>query len=377
MKIHPQVQWFIYITIVVCLFCSCGNKHKQSKSDSVNEVQATTSILPADKIINSAIKRIRASTICPNWQDLLLDDSKQILNIMDTVAGNFRVTYCIMNNDNTIANSQVCDIEIIFNVQFENKDIVTDVISRNYFTSLFNNDNIDKFSSCDLDINRFGKDFIVLNTSIRIPDSDRCHYYNIHIDKNGISGIVDVTSLYDSSESDIPCHAITETHWEQLTEEKRQAAIARLPNDSDVLKYYNGEFKVSDDDRTFDLLKILSSKTDDKDVASLYVYLFNKIMKVADGALSEVMYEYCPTVFNRNMTYLMELFKDDDNLMESYASCMAESIAFSKYGNKNTDSVCEDLVDILNADIADVYPDKDLRTQFIGYIKRYIKIFKD
>lgn len=383
MKIRPRFQLFIYAAITVFLLCSCGQKRSKSSTAGEKQMQEIeASALSADEILTAAMQRIGVPEILPDLPDSY-NHQKSAINlapaVRDTVAGNFRVTYCIRNNGNIVKQKDRCssDAEIILNVQYANKDIVTKVINRDCFKSLFAGDNLSEFLLHNLEPDRFGKDFIVLRTSICIPDTDICRYYNIHIDKDGISDIVNVTSIYDFAESDTPRSVPAGVYWERLTAEEQQSVISRLPDDSDVVKYYKGEFTVSDDDRTFDLLETLSSEPEDKDAAPLYIYLLNKIAKASDGALAEVMWEYCPAVFNRNTAYMMELFRTDSKLMDEYASSIAEAIVFRKGCRERSDYVCEDCVGVLNANIANAHPDNDLRNQFIECVKRYIKVCKE
>ena len=70
-----------------------------------------------------------------------------------------------------------------------------------------------------------------------------------------------------------------------------------------VKEYYNGQFKASDDNKTFILLDTLTSKNDY--FFPFYFSIFNKIANESDGALSEVMGKYC---FKNLYQYPKEIF---------------------------------------------------------------------
>ena len=69
--------------------------------------------------------------------------------------------------------------------------------------------------------------------------------------------------------------------------------------------FYQGQFALSDDTLTFALLD--SVLTTNERIQPFYLHVFNYAVKVADGALAEIMGSYCKTFFERNPCQFMDL----------------------------------------------------------------------
>ena len=70
-----------------------------------------------------------------------------------------------------------------------------------------------------------------------------------------------------------------------------------------VKNYYEEKFQVSDDERTENLLKILTIKNDH--FFPFYFFIFNEIVRKSDGALAEMIGSYC---FEMIYNYPNEVF---------------------------------------------------------------------
>lgn len=113
--------------------------------------------------------------------------------------------------------------------------------------------------------------------------------------------------------------------WEQLTKSQQQSIISGLPKNSIVKKYYDKEFKLSDDARTFSLLDTLVNVPNDKKMAAFYVHFFNTILLSSDGALSEGMEGYCCELFERAPAIIMTEFEYNKDLIWIYAFGIART----------------------------------------------------
>ncbi|MBK6347385.1 MAG: hypothetical protein IPF68_15925 [Bacteroidales bacterium] len=55
--------------------------------------------------------------------------------------------------------------------------------------------------------------------------------------------------------------------------------------------FYEGKFAISDDEKTFAICDSIT--TDNPDTRPFYLYVFCRIIEISDGAIAEVMGEYC------------------------------------------------------------------------------------
>ncbi len=81
-------------------------------------------------------------------------------------------------------------------------------------------------------------------------------------------------------------------YWEDFSDSEKNMVLKSGKVPEKVIKLYNGQFILSDDDATFELLDELTSEQSDAGFKALYFHLFNRIILSADGALGEVMADY-------------------------------------------------------------------------------------
>ena len=91
-------------------------------------------------------------------------------------------------------------------------------------------------------------------------------------------------------------------------------------------KLYNGEFKVIDNNETFDVLKVISQKNDT--LYPFYFHCLSSICKVSDGALSEAMGEHCFEMVYNYPVYCFKKFAQQPKLMDSYCSFIGFELSF-------------------------------------------------
>lgn len=108
-------------------------------------------------------------------------------------------------------------------------------------------------------------------------------------------------------------------YWEDFSDSEKNMVLKSGKVPEEVIKLYNGQFILSDDDATFELLDELTSEQSDAGLKALYFHLFNRINLSADGALSEGILEYVLNVFLSDIPYALEYFTKNNELMEEFA----------------------------------------------------------
>lgn len=114
----------------------------------------------------------------------------------------------------------------------------------------------------------------------------------------------------DSTKKD---NTIPANYWESFAQQKKQSVLERNDIPKVIIEYYSGLVKLSDDERSFKLLELLSAPFDD-DTRALYLFLFCNICKTSDGALSDVLGDYCQKVIALNPEYTLAYLSYDQDL---------------------------------------------------------------
>jgi len=121
-------------------------------------------------------------------------------------------------------------------------------------------------------------------------------------------------------------------YWELMSQNEKEQILNNLDLNKLALDYYNGNFKVTDDEQTFKLLDTLTNKNE---YFQLYYFLFNNICATSDGALSEIMGPYClkmvlnePSYVINHFTFERKNFGKSQDLYQLYASFIGEEFYF-------------------------------------------------
>ena len=121
-------------------------------------------------------------------------------------------------------------------------------------------------------------------------------------------------------------------YWELMSQNEKEQFLNNSDLDKLILDYYNGNFKVTDDEQTIRLLDTLTHKND---YFQLYYFLFNNICTTSDGALSEIMGTYClkmilnqPIFVINHFTFERNNFGKSQYLYQLYASFIGEEFYF-------------------------------------------------
>lgn len=93
-------------------------------------------------------------------------------------------------------------------------------------------------------------------------------------------------------------------------------------SDSLVVAYKKGMLAPSDDSKTFALLDRLTRRTTPEQKEYNFI-LFNEIVTSADGALAEVLGEYCIRWVRNDCTFVLAYLKDNPDMEERYISYIA------------------------------------------------------
>jgi hypothetical protein len=120
------------------------------------------------------------------------------------------------------------------------------------------------------------------------------------------------------------------------------------------LSYYKGNIKLSDDDKTFELLKVLTSSK--SELLPFYYYVFNKICLESDGALSEVLGKYCSDTISNNpdyvikhLTFEIENIKKEVYFYQLYGSMLGYEMYLKENGTSDIVYTFEQFQNYLNS----------------------------
>lgn len=131
----------------------------------------------------------------------------------------------------------------------------------------------------------------------------------------------------------ISCNAQNQ-YWEELNESQK-AKVLSLVHSELVLSYYEGNFKLSDDNITIKLLDDLIQAPDS--IMPLTFYLFNNICESSDGALTEMIIEYCIYYIAEHPEFVFAYFKKHNReLMDTYAMLIGYELYLKDKGLSNT-----------------------------------------
>ena len=98
-------------------------------------------------------------------------------------------------------------------------------------------------------------------------------------------------------------------YWENLNSLQKNNFIITHEISDLAMRYYKGELKIDDDKETYDLLDVLV--TTDTALIPFYYYLFNEVCLDADGAISDVIGQYCLKMITDNPDYVINHFTYD------------------------------------------------------------------
>ena len=142
-------------------------------------------------------------------------------------------------------------------------------------------------------------------------------------------------------------------YWENFSSSEKDKFISNHKINKLALEYYNGNLKITDDEKTFELLRVLTSSK--SELIPFYYYLFNKICLNSDGTLSVALGKFCLNMIINNPDYVINHFtferenvKRDEYLYQVYGNLLGYEMYFKKEGTSDIDYSFEQFKELLN-----------------------------
>jgi hypothetical protein len=142
--------------------------------------------------------------------------------------------------------------------------------------------------------------------------------------------------------------------------------------DTLVTAYCKGTFQPSDNDLTVEFLKIISQKNDS--LFPFYYRIFNYVLDNSDGALSEMLPEYCLLFIQNYPVEVITDFTKNPNDLENYAQMLGFEFYLYNDGTSNFSMNYDQFKELLSSRID--LSDKQINNtynQFISKIEASIK----
>lgn len=124
-------------------------------------------------------------------------------------------------------------------------------------------------------------------------------------------------------------------YWEDLSCVQKTEILENCMSDP-IKMFYEGRFILTDDDKTYGLLNELVSSSDT--ILPLSFYLFNRICTKSDGALAEMVEEFCAEFLAKHPKYILTYFSKERILeikkpiIENYAMFVGYELYLKKKG---------------------------------------------
>lgn len=128
----------------------------------------------------------------------------------------------------------------------------------------------------------------------------------------------------------------TNMYWEDISPEIKKKVINSIDNKL-ILDFYNknefGKKRLNDDGNADILLDSLVNYSNFN--KAFYFYIFNRICLSADGAVSEMLGDYCIRIFIKDPEYTFNYLVGHKDLFELYASFMGSEFYFKEDGSSD------------------------------------------
>ena len=122
-------------------------------------------------------------------------------------------------------------------------------------------------------------------------------------------------------------------YWENLSKSQKDIILKTNNINKSVIKLYNGNLILQDDDESKQLLDTITSLKGEK--AALYFYLFNRICTSSDGVISEVLGGYCQKVLLDDPSFAFTYLSNNEILFKKYAEYLGYELYFKEEGTSN------------------------------------------
>jgi len=169
------------------------------------------------------------------------------------------------------------------------------------------------------------------------------------------------------------CRNINGVYWEQMNDNIKKETIASREANVDVINYYKGYFRFTDNEKSFQLLDTLTSEPKQMDIKALYFYLFNKACVKADGAVAERLGNYCQKIIINDPIYVLNYFSSHNSTMKTYAQLLGYELYFKENGTSRIEYNFNDFKKLVNDKIDS---DVNLQKIFNDFNKKIEEIMK-
>jgi hypothetical protein len=127
-------------------------------------------------------------------------------------------------------------------------------------------------------------------------------------------------------------------YWEDMSTAQKNEILHQNNLNPNVLAFYNNQFEATDDDLTFNLIDTLVKGNNQ--FKPLYFWLFNKVLRQSDAALSEALGLYCYRLVKNDSVYVINYFTRerksgnpaDTSMLSLFASNIGEEFGFATDG---------------------------------------------
>lgn len=161
-------------------------------------------------------------------------------------------------------------------------------------------------------------------------------------------------------------------YWEDFSDSEKNMVLKSENVPEEVIKLYNGQFILTDDDATFELLDELTSEQSDAGLKALYFHLFNRIILSADGALAEGVTRYVLKMFLSDTPYVLDYFTINDKYIEIYGESLGIEIYYQQHTSTSPYTLSQ-LKEKIKMDLDDSNKYDKLLSRFYEIIERMLK----
>ena len=165
----------------------------------------------------------------------------------------------------------------------------------------------------------------------------------------------------------------TFVYWENLTENQRNVILNSENVSKEAIEFYKGKLKIGDNGQTTALLNKLTSASNKDEMAPFYFFLFNQVCIKADGALSEMLGDYCQKIVLSSPAYVVNYFSRNESILKKYAQYLGYELYFKEEGTSTIKYSYSDFKKILSEKLTNTEQYKDVITLFYNEIDRAMK----
>jgi hypothetical protein len=162
-------------------------------------------------------------------------------------------------------------------------------------------------------------------------------------------------------------------YWEEMNNSQKDDIINSNEIYKQAIALYNGKMKVSDDKQSICLLDTLTSINKDFESTPFYFYLFNQICSTADGAVSEILGEYCLKIVLNLPDYVFNYFIKNVSISKKYAEYLGYEFYFKEDGTSTLEYNYAEFKNLLSNKIGNKKEYELVLKQFYDEIEKSMK----